>query len=166
MKRVVEINLINASTNVPVKAKNHPDFAIKLARRAGRRGEIPVAALVLHNDSVISAASNRVEELRDSSAHAEILALRLAHSRMGNERLEQCDLLVTLEPCTMCTGMAVQARIRKIFYLAREKKIPAAEKILTLDRHGHIPQLIYLSHYASKAEALMTDFFLALRQVR
>ncbi|MBX9635437.1 MAG: nucleoside deaminase, partial [Magnetospirillum sp.] len=86
--------------------------ALTQARAAALRGEVPVGAIVVKDGHVIAAAGNRVEELADPTAHAEILALRAAAARLGQSRLEGCDLYVTLEPCPMCAAAISLARIR------------------------------------------------------
>src|SRR5688572_22603930 len=87
-------------------------LALQEARRAGRMGEVPVGAVVVRHGRVIAAAGNRPRSAQDATAHAEILAIRQASALIENERLADCDLYVTLEPCTMCAAAIALARIR------------------------------------------------------
>src|SRR5690242_11108549 len=93
-------------------------LALAEAERAGARGEIPVGAVVVEAGSgaVLASAGNRVEELRDPTAHAEMLALRTAAERQGAPRLTDCDLYVTLEPCPMCAAAISVARVRRLYF--------------------------------------------------
>jgi tRNA(adenine34) deaminase len=96
--------------------------ALALARAASRRGEVPVGAVAVHDGEVIAAASNAMERRGDATAHAEILVLRTAAKRFGGWRLHGVTLFVTLEPCPMCAGAMVQARIDGCVYGARDPK--------------------------------------------
>ena len=93
------------------------NYALEEAKIAAARGEVPVGAVVVSDaGEVIAQASNRTRELNDPSAHAEMLAIRAASARLGQERLEGYDLYVTLEPCAMCAGVISAARIRRLYY--------------------------------------------------
>ena len=89
------------------------DLALKAAENAGKSGEVPIGCVIVRNNEVIATAGNRTLTDRDPTAHAEILAIRQAAARVGSERLTDCDLYVTLEPCTMCAGAVSLARIRQ-----------------------------------------------------
>ncbi len=97
-------------------------LALEEARKAAERGEVPVGAVVVLNGEVIAVAGNSPISYNDPTAHAEILALREAARVMGNYRLTGCDLYVTLEPCIMCAGALVHARIRRLIYGAADPK--------------------------------------------
>ncbi|MBB4064311.1 nucleoside deaminase [Gellertiella hungarica] len=96
--------------------------ALEEARAAARRGEVPVGAVVVKDGRVIGAAGNRTRELRDVTAHAEVLAIRAACAALEDERLEGADLYVTLEPCTLCAAAISFARIRRLYYGAEDPK--------------------------------------------
>ncbi|MFB2565525.1 nucleoside deaminase [Rhizobium sp. IMFF44] len=98
------------------------ELALAEARRAGERGEVPIGAVVVLDNKVIATASNRTRELNDVTAHAEIVAIRLACEELGQERLAGADLYVTLEPCTMCAAAISFARIRRLYYGAEDPK--------------------------------------------
>lgn len=104
------------------------ELALDLARAAAVRGEVPVGAVVLGpNGMVLAAEGNRTEENRDASAHAELLALRAASARLGQARLAECTLVVTLEPCAMCAGAAGLFRVRRLVFGAYDPKGGAVE---------------------------------------
>ncbi|WP_174179416.1 nucleoside deaminase [Agrobacterium rhizogenes] len=98
------------------------ELALAEARRAGERGEVPIGAVVVLDNKVIATAGNRTRELSDVTAHAEIVAIRLACEELGQERLAGADLYVTLEPCTMCAAAISFARIRRLYYGAEDPK--------------------------------------------
>ena len=103
------------------------DIALAEARAAAAREEVPVGAAVMRDGKVIAAAGNRTRELNDATAHAEMLAIRAAASSLGQERLDDCDLYVTLEPCTMCAAAISFARIRRLYFGALDPKGGAVE---------------------------------------
>ena len=97
-------------------------IALEEADAAQARGEVPVGCVVVRQDKVLAKAGNRTLELKDPTAHAEALAIRLACEALGSERLIDCDLYVTLEPCTMCAAVISFARIRRLYYGAEDEK--------------------------------------------
>ena len=103
------------------------DSALVLARTARRNGEVPVGAVIVRHGLIIASAHNAPRALKDPTAHAEILAIREAARVLGSERLEDCDLYVTLEPCAMCAAAISLARIRRLYYAARDQKGGAVE---------------------------------------
>jgi len=114
--------------------------ALVLARRAEAAGEVPVGAVVVHDDEIIGEGWNRTIELNDPTAHAEILALRAAGLQQGNYRLPGCTLYVTLEPCCMCAGALIHARIDRVVFGALDPKTGAAGSrftVLTDPGHNH-----------------------------
>lgn len=117
--------------------------ALREAEKAAAAGEVPVGAVVVREGRVISRGSNAPIKRRDPTAHAEIVALRRAARKSGNYRLPNCDLFVTVEPCAMCLGAIVQARIRRLVYGAADPKSGAVSSIMTFpfDRTNHRPQV-------------------------
>src|SRR5438132_12102641 len=99
--------------------------ALRLARAAGVRGEVPVGAVAVHGGRIVAAASNRMERARDATAHAEMLVLRRAAAALGGWRLAGLTLAVTLQPCPMCAGAMLQARIARCVYGARDPRMGA-----------------------------------------
>ena len=96
--------------------------ALDEARLAAERDEVPVGAVVVHKNEIISRAGNRTIELNDPSAHAEVVAIREACEKLNSQRLNDCDLYVTLEPCTMCAALISFARIRRLYIAAEDVK--------------------------------------------
>jgi tRNA(adenine34) deaminase len=109
--------------------------ALELAREARRRGEVPVGAVVVLNGSVIGEGYNQPIGAHDPTAHAEIVAMRAAASSIGNYRLSGADLYVTIEPCQMCVGAMVHARIARVIYGTREPKAGAIESAMRAHEH-------------------------------
>ena len=98
------------------------DLALEEARKAQSAGEVPIGCVIVRDGTVIAAAGNRTLTDRDPTAHAEVLAIRAAAQKLGSERLVDCDLHVTLEPCTMCAAAISFARIRRVYYGAPDPK--------------------------------------------
>ena len=106
--------------------------ALAEAHAADAEGEVPVGAVIVRGDEIIARAHNQPIGLNDPTAHAEILALRFAGERLGNYRLTDCDLYVTLEPCAMCAAALVHARIRRLIYAAADPKSGAVRSTMQL----------------------------------
>ena len=137
------------------------ELALAEARDAAGRGEVPVGAVVVRDGSVIARAGTRTLELRDPTAHAEILAIRMACEALGSERLIGCDLHVTLEPCPMCAGAISFARIRRLYFGASDPKGGAVESGVRLYAQPichHVPE-VYGGIGESDAAMLLRDFF-------
>lgn len=113
-------------------------LALEEARKGASRGEVPVGATVAVGDVLIASAHNRREELKDPTAHAEILALREASCELGDWRLEGCVLYVTLEPCLMCAGAILQTRIKRVVYGAHDPKGGACGSVYDLLSDGRV----------------------------
>ncbi len=139
--------------------------ALELAQQAGLCGEVPVGAVVVRNSEIIGRGSNAPIGRHDPSAHAEMLALRDAALRVGNYRLVDCELYVTLEPCLMCAGVIFHARIARVIYGASDPKTGAAGSVLNVFEEQK------LNHHASvlggvlSAECgdMLSQFFAARR---
>ena len=141
-------------------------LALEEAEAAFRRGEVPVGAVVVDAaGAILARAGNRVEELSDPTAHAELLALREAASAMGAPRLDACDLYVTLEPCAMCAAAISFARIRRLYYGASDPKSGAVEhgpRFFTQPTCHHRPE-IFGGIDETRAAGLLRRFFQARR---
>jgi tRNA(adenine34) deaminase len=141
------------------------DRALKEAERAAARGEIPVGAIVVCDGAVVAADGNRTRELSDVTAHAEVLVIRAAAARLGSERLAECDLYVTLEPCTLCAAAISFARIRRLYYAAADPKGGAVEhgvRFFAAPTCHHAPE-VYSGIGETAAAALLRTFFSGLR---
>ena len=132
------------------------------AEAAAQRGEVPVGAVVADaSGNVIARAGNRTLELRDPTAHAEMLVIREAARVLGSERLTGCDLHVTLEPCAMCAGAISFARIRRLYFAAGDEKMGAVEhgaRFFALDTCHHSPD-VYSGLGEEQAKTMLRDFF-------
>ena len=116
--------------------------ALALAERAAAEGEVPVGAVVVRDGEIVGRGANRPIASHDPTAHAEILALREAAARLGNYRLVGCELFVTLEPCAMCVGAMLHARLARVVYGARDPKTGACGSVVDL------PAVATLNHHA------------------
>ena len=138
------------------------DLALAEARAAAGRGEVPVGAVVVGPDrAVLAAAGNRVVELADPTAHAELLAIRAAAAALGSERLTGCDLYVTLEPCAMCAAAVALARIRRLYWGADDPKgggVAHGARVFNQPTCHHVPEL-YPGIGERAAADLLRDFF-------
>ncbi len=135
--------------------------AIAQARGAAQVGEVPIGAVVVKDGQVIAAAHNAPRTLNDPTAHAEVLAIREAARVLGNERLEGCELWVTLEPCAMCAGAIAHARIARLYYAAADPKGGAVEHGARVFEQGqclHRPE-VYSGMGAEEAGELLRGFF-------
>ncbi len=142
------------------------DMALREASRAAERGEVPVGAVVLGPDgAVLASAGNAVEARHDASAHAELLALRMAAARLGAARLPGCDLVVTLEPCPMCAHAASLFRIRRVVFGAYDPKGGGVEhgaRVFAAASCQHRPEVVGGVRERDCA-ALLRAFFAGLR---
>jgi tRNA(adenine34) deaminase len=142
-------------------ADSFMDLALAQARAAAAAGEVPVGCVIVRNGEVVARTGNRTLTDRDPTAHAEMLAIREAAATIGSERLVDCDLYVTLEPCTMCAGALAFARIRRLYYGAADPKGGAVEsgvRFFSAPTCHHRPE-IYGGIGEQDAAALLRDFF-------
>ena len=154
---------------MPIRRTPRPDpmeAALAEARAAGARGEVPVGAVVVARDGrAIAAAGNRVEAAADPTAHAEMLALRAAARALGSPRLVGCDLYATLEPCPMCAQAASFARIRRLYYGARDARgggVDSGPRLYAQPACHHRPE-VYGGMAEAEAAELLRAFFAARR---
>ncbi|MEJ8571069.1 nucleoside deaminase [Microbaculum marinum] len=141
------------------------DEALAEARAAAARGEVPVGAVIVRDGTILAAAGNRTLELKDPTAHAELLAIRQAAAAIGSERLTGCDLWVTLEPCAMCAAAISFARIRRLYYGAADLKTGAVEhgpRFYAQPTCHHAPE-VYSGIAEREAGAMLKRFFEARR---
>jgi tRNA(adenine34) deaminase len=140
--------------------------ALAAAEEAAGRGEVPVGAIVVVGDQVVSVAHNERETASDPTAHAEVLALRRAAAALGSWRLCDADLYVTMEPCPMCAGALVNARIRRLYFGCDDPKAGAVRTLYTLldDRRLNHRVEVVPGLLAAEGAVLLRTFFLRLRQ--
>src|ERR1700752_3004569 len=137
------------------------DLALEQARAAAAVGEVPVGCVVVRDGGLIAQAGNRTLRERDPTAHCEMVAIRAAARALGSERLIDCDLYVTLEPCAMCAGALSLARIRRLYYAAPDPKGGAVDngvRFFTSPSCHHRPE-VYAGIGEAEASALLKDFF-------
>ncbi len=165
------------------------ELVLRMAREAAQKEEVPVASAIFRIESesdrtngdlafqespdapvwrLIAADHNRIVEKHDPTAHAEMLSLKKTAAILDNERLNGLTMITLLEPCVMCGGALILARLDTVYYLAREMKAPAMEQLLALSNHGrrfnHHPELIHLDQYQEEASALLRQFFRKKRE--
>jgi len=143
------------------EAEQFMQRALALAEQAARQGEVPVGALVARQGQIIAEGWNQPVALSDPSAHAEMLALRQAAQALGNYRLNGCDLYVTLEPCPMCCGAMLHARIDRVIYATRDDKTGAAGSVIDLfaERRLNAHTACFHGVLAEEASTQLSEFF-------
>lgn len=135
--------------------------ALALAKAAARDGEVPVGAVIVRRGEVLAEAANAPRRLNDPTAHAEILAIRAAAGAIGDDRLQDCELWVTLEPCAMCAGAIALARVSRLYYAAPDPKGGGVEhgaRVFAQPTCHHRPE-VYSGMGESEAVALLRAFF-------
>ncbi len=141
------------------------ESALALARQAADEGEVPVGAVIVHDGVIVASAANRTEQLGDATAHAEVLALREASRVLGRARLGGCTLFVTLEPCAMCAGAIVLARVDRVVFGAWDEKagmVGSVGDVLRHPRLNHRPEVL-AGVAAERAGELLRAFFASRR---
>tara|TARA_Y100001968_G_scaffold171974_1_gene157387 strand:+ start:1661 stop:2116 length:456 start_codon:yes stop_codon:yes gene_type:complete len=142
------------------------DDALEEAAKALERGEVPVGAVIVEaSGDIIARAGNETRERLDPSAHAEVLAIRKACDVLKTDRLVNCDIYVTLEPCAMCAGLIANARLRRIYFAASDPKsggVQQGARVFDHQQTHHIPE-IYPGIGEKKAEKLLKNFFATKR---
>ena len=146
--------------------KKYMEEALEQARMAAAEGEVPIGACIVSGGEIIAKAHNMTEQLKDPTAHAEMLAIREAAARLGGWRLPDCEMYVTTEPCSMCAGAIVWARIDRLYIGTMDPKAGACGSVF------NIPQEKRLNHYVEietglmqeECSQIMKDFFRKLRE--
>lgn len=151
--------------NAGKAANSAMDAALMEARRAESMGEVPIGAVVTLNGAIIAQAGNRTRTINDPTAHAEILAIRMACEAIGSPRIADCDLYVTLEPCAMCAGAISHARVRRLYYGASDIKGGAVEngpRFFGQPTCFHAPE-VYSGLSEIESAEMLKAFFKGLR---
>ncbi len=146
--------------------KPYLQIALQQARLAAEAGEVPVGAVVVYEGEAIATGQNLVLRTLDPTAHAEIVALRAAAHHLNNYRLTGCELYTTLEPCSMCAGAIIHARIARLVYAAADPKAGAAGSVLTVINHPQLNHQMEVSSgvLADECGELLRNFFRQRRQ--
>lgn len=143
------------------------ESALKEARAAASKGEIPVGAVIVRVGKVVARGSNRPIRTGDPTAHAEVVAIRAAAKKLGNYRLTGCEIYVTVEPCAMCLGAILQARIKRLVYGAADPKAGAVKSVVRFPIHKTNHRLeIRGGVLAEECAAVLRDFFRARRKIK
>jgi len=139
--------------------------ALQEAENALENNEVPVGAVVVKENKIIGRGYNQVEKLKDATAHAEMIALTAAANNIGDWRLDKCSLFVTLEPCIMCTGALLAARIKTLYFAAHDSKFGACGSVYNLAENGKTNHKvkIYSGIYNEESKKLLNLFFTDLR---
>jgi len=144
-----------------MNAPSFMDLALKAAEKAGKSGEVPIGCVIVRDGEVVASAGNRTLSDHDPTAHAEVLAIRQAAEKLGSERLTDCDLYVTLEPCTMCAAAISFARIRRLYYGAADPKggaVDSGVRFFASPTCHHVPE-VYSGLSESVSSTLLREFF-------
>jgi tRNA(adenine34) deaminase len=139
--------------------------ALQEAEKAFEEKEIPVGAVVVNKNKIIGRGYNQVEKLKDATAHAEMIALTAAANHLGNWRLSECSIYVTLEPCVMCTGALLSSRIKELYFSIFDPKFGACGSVYNLAEEGKTNHKInvYSGIYADESKKLLEEFFNKLK---
>ena len=146
--------------------EKYMQIALKEAEKAEKKGEVPIGAVIVHDEKVIATGFNLRETTQTTLSHAELIAIEKANKVMKSWRLEDCTLYVTLEPCPMCAGAIVQSRIKRVVYGASDPKAGCAGTLMNLLQEDKFNHQVEITTGVLKEEcsALLTDFFRQLRK--
>jgi tRNA(adenine34) deaminase len=142
------------------------DAALSEARLAAEAGEVPIGAVIVHNSAIIATGQNRVLRDQDPTAHAEIIAMRVAAATLGNYRLLGCTLYATLEPCAMCAGAMIHARLDRLVFATADPKAGAAGSVLEVLNHPRLNHQMQVEQGigAEESAELLRSFFRERRE--
>jgi len=146
---------------------NFMNQAFILAKRAFNHDDVPIGAVIVKDGKIIARGENKVQKSKNPTLHAEIVAINRACKKLNQKFLDDCDIYVTLEPCSMCATAISFARIKNIYFAATDEKgggITSNAKIFENDKHLWHPNIIQISEYANKSAQLLRDFFAIRRQ--
>ena len=162
---------MNKAEKLNIKQKSDEYFmkeAIKEAKKAYQKNEVPVGAVVVKNNEIVARGHNIKETKKDTTKHAEIIAIQKASKKMNAWRLEDCTMYVTLEPCTMCAGAIIQARLKRLIIGTMDKKTGACGSVLNLIDDYEFNHKVELKTGIMETECrqIMKDFFKELRKIK
>lgn len=140
--------------------------ALQAAEQAFEENEVPVGAVIVKDNKIIGRGYNQVERLKDATAHAEMIAITSAANHIGNWRLTECSIYVTLEPCIMCTGALLSSRITDLYFSTNDPKFGACGSVYNLAEDGKTNHKInvYSGIYSDESKKLLQDFFDKLKK--
>lgn len=162
---------MNKAEKLNIKQKSDEYFmkeAIKEAKKAYQKNEVPVGAVVVKNNEIVARGHNIKETKKDTTKHAEIIAIQKASKKINAWRLEDCTMYVTLEPCTMCAGAIIQARLKRLIIGTMDKKTGACGSVLNLIDDYEFNHKVELETGIMETECrqIMKDFFKELRKIK
>lgn len=146
---------------------NFMNQAFILANKAFLHDDVPIGAVIVHDGKIIARGENRVQKSKNPTLHAEIVAINRACKKLGTKFLDDCDIYITLEPCSMCATAISFARIKNIYFAATDEKgggITSNSKIFDTDKHLWKPNIIQMPEYADKSAEMLRAFFALRRQ--
>ena len=146
---------------------NFMNQAFILAKRAFNHEDVPIGAVIVKNGEIIARGENRVQKSKNPTLHAEIVAINRACKKLGQKFLDDCDIYITLEPCSMCATAISFARIKNIYFAATDEKgggITSNAKIFETDKHLWRPNIVQMPEFANKSAELLREFFAIRRQ--
>ena len=150
----------------PTPDEHWMEFAIREAEQALRRKEVPIGAIIVHDGRIVGRGYNQTETLQDPTAHAEMIAITAASTSLGSRRLEDCTLYVTLEPCAMCAGAIVLARVTRLVYGAPDPKAGACGTLFNIVQDGRLNHRVDLAGgiLSERCGGMLSEFFTKVRR--
>ena len=150
----------------PTPDEHWMEFAIREAEQALRRKEVPIGAIIVHDGRIVGRGYNQTESLQDPTAHAEMIAITAASTSLGSRRLEGCTLYVTLEPCAMCAGAIVLARVPRLVYGAPDPKAGACGTLFNIVQDGRLNHRVDLAGgiLSGRCGGMLSEFFTKVRR--
>jgi tRNA(adenine34) deaminase len=150
----------------PANDERWMEYALKEAAQALRRKEVPIGAVIVHDSRIIGRGYNQIESLQDPTAHAEMIAITAAATWLGSRRLEECTLYVTLEPCAMCAGAIIQARVPRLVFGAFDPKAGACGTLYNLVQDARLNHRVELvgGIRAEECGVILKEFFAMVRK--
>lgn len=142
--------------------------ALRQAKKAFEADEVPIGAVIVHENKIIARSHNQVETLKDPTAHAEMIAITQATNHLGSKWLQECSLYVTLEPCSMCAGALVLARLGRVVFGAEEPKTGACGSVINLAQHPKLNHQLDVTGgiLAVECGSILSEFFLKKRVLK
>lgn len=147
-------------------ANNYMQIAILEAEKASDIGDVPIGCVIVQNGEIVAQTHNRVEIDKDSTAHAELLAIREAQQRIGYKHLLDCDMYITLEPCAMCAGAIVLSRVKRLFVATADPKSGACGSVMDITNNPELNHSceVHFGMYESESSELLKNFFKKIRE--
>lgn len=142
------------------------ELALEEAQKAAEHGDVPIGCVIVHNGNIVASTHNRVEINQDSTAHAEILAIREAQKRIGYKHLLDCDMYITLEPCAMCAGAIVLSRLNRLYIATRDPKSGACGSVMDITNNEELNHRceVHFGIYEAESSELLKNFFKKIRE--